>query len=387
MSRSWPPRSGLGLGAVLCTLAGIPSLTLGGMLDTPLPTFSDGKAAQRVGLVPTVVKNNNLETVFICTNLDSVPIHIGVEVFDKTGALGNSIAAGNGELLNVGVGATVTIGTSGTALLTEDETITTLPNLRNGSGRIVATSPRVACIAMLVDERHEIEDPALSSDSPPSLVVAPVWSCGNSVVDPFEECDDGNAVSGDGCDATCQTEAGAGCAPTPESGCRLAAPGRALVKITDKGGPKDRFRWKWSRGDATEVADFQDPVNGSSSYRVCIYDSSQQSQPLAGMDVPAGGTCDGKPCWKASSSGFNYRNKSISSKGIKKIGLKAGVAGMARILVKGKGSNLPLPALPLSLPMTIQLVVDDGAGTLECWETTFTSVSRNDSVQFKAKGP
>ena len=205
MSRSGPPRSGPGLCFLLCTLAGVPFLALGGMLDTPLPTFSDGKAAQRVGLVPMVVKNNNLETVFICTNLHTVPINIGVEVFDKTGALGNSIAAANGELLDVGVGATVTVATAATAVLTEDETITAIPNLRNGSGRIVATSPHVACIAMLVDERHVIEAPDPNS-SPPRLVVAPVWSCGNSVVDPFEACDDGNNNDGDGCSAGCLIE-------------------------------------------------------------------------------------------------------------------------------------------------------------------------------------
>ena len=34
----------------------------------------------------------------------------------------------------------------------------------------------------------------------------PAGSCGNDVVDPGEECDDGNGGSGDGCDATCHVE-------------------------------------------------------------------------------------------------------------------------------------------------------------------------------------
>jgi cysteine-rich repeat protein len=201
---------GVGLAAVLCTLLGSSSLTLGGMLDTPLPTFSDGKAAERVGLIPAVVKNNEVETDVICTNLDTVAVNVGLEVFDKSGVLANQIAlppTGNGEILNVPVGATVTIGTGGTPLLTENLVISGLPDLRNGSGRVVATTKNIACIAMLVDRLHEIVDPLINNQiKPPTLAPVPVWSCGNSRVDPFEQCDDGNSVAGDGCDATCQVE-------------------------------------------------------------------------------------------------------------------------------------------------------------------------------------
>jgi cysteine-rich repeat protein len=35
--------------------------------------------------------------------------------------------------------------------------------------------------------------------------------CGNGIVDPGEQCDDGNAAQGDGCSATCSNEAGAAC--------------------------------------------------------------------------------------------------------------------------------------------------------------------------------
>ena len=55
---SGPPRGALL--PILCALLTLPSLASGGMLDTPLPTFSDAKAAVRVGLVPAVVKNNTL---------------------------------------------------------------------------------------------------------------------------------------------------------------------------------------------------------------------------------------------------------------------------------------------------------------------------------------
>ena len=141
-----------------------------GPSNTPLPTFSDASPALHVYTVVGVVKNNNLETVFICTNLDTVAVHIGVEVFDKDGVLANSVNAGNGAILNVPVGATRTFGTSGTVLLTDDSQITGLPNLRNGSGRVVATSKTISCSALLVDEVHAIVDPLLCSTCPPPAV-------------------------------------------------------------------------------------------------------------------------------------------------------------------------------------------------------------------------
>ncbi len=132
-----------------------------GPTNTPLPTFSDASPALHVYTAVGVIKNNDLETVFICTNLDTVTVHLGVEVFDKDGVLANSVNAGNGAILNVPVGATRTIATSGTALLTEDALITLLPNLRNGSGRVVATSKTISCSALLLDEVHAIVDPLL----------------------------------------------------------------------------------------------------------------------------------------------------------------------------------------------------------------------------------
>jgi len=199
--------AGWGLALGLCALLGFPSRGLAGMLDTPLPTFSDGKSAQVVGLLPRVIKNHNLETVVVCTNLDTVAANIGLEVFDKDGVLVNSVNAGNGEILNVAVGATRTIGTAATALLTEDHKMTLLPDLRNGSGRVVASEAKVFCAALLVDQLHAIVEPSICPTCPvPSLVSAPVWACGNSIVDPFEQCDDGNLEGGDGCSASCASE-------------------------------------------------------------------------------------------------------------------------------------------------------------------------------------
>ena len=126
-----------------------------GPTDTPLPTFSDGKPAVAVYTAVGVIKGSNLETDFVCTNVDAVAVDIGLEVFDETGALRNSVHAGSGT-----------------------------NNLRNGSGRVVASGAPLGCIALAVDHLHTIEDPAVCATcQPPRLTTVPVLagaiSCGD----------------------------------------------------------------------------------------------------------------------------------------------------------------------------------------------------------------
>jgi len=168
-------------GAILALLVGaLARPSHAGPADTPLPTFSDGKPAVKVYTAVGVIKNNNLETDFFCTNLDSANHDIGVEVFDETGARRNAInVADNGAILTVGPGQTKTIGTSHTRQLHEDAVITLdlgtgtgLDNLKNGSGRVVATSKNISCAAVLVDKLHQICDPNAACNNPPPTVVS-----------------------------------------------------------------------------------------------------------------------------------------------------------------------------------------------------------------------
>src|SRR5262249_1816583 len=112
------------LAVIFAVLVILPLPAPGGVSDTPLPTFSDGKAARWAAMIPEVVKDNGVETDVICTNLSTNTVDIGLEVFDQNGVRGNSIAAGNGAILNVAPGHTVTIATGATAVLHEDATIT-----------------------------------------------------------------------------------------------------------------------------------------------------------------------------------------------------------------------------------------------------------------------
>jgi cysteine-rich repeat protein len=89
------------------------------------------------------------------------------------------------------------------------------------------------------------------------LSVASAPFCGDGVVDPGEECDDGNNIDGDGCSANCELEGGGeGCTPgywkqghhfvsypaplTPytlfSSVFENAFPGKTLVEVLDQGG-------------------------------------------------------------------------------------------------------------------------------------------------------
>jgi hypothetical protein len=44
-----------------------------------------------------------------------------------------------------------------------------------------------------------------------------------------------------------------------------------------------------------------------------------------------------------------------------------------------------LPALPLTIPVVVQLLIDDGV-TIECWQTTFSDLpKKNEATKFAAK--
>ncbi len=168
-------------GVLLMAILPVPRVAHAGVIDTPLPTFSDGKPSVRVYNAVGVIKGNNLQTDFICTNIDSVTVDIGVELFDETGALRNSIGANDGSFVNVTPGVTVTVGTGATAEFHEDKTITFnasgngADELINGSARVVATTKNVACTAIIADKFHTIVDPAVSPSAPaPSFTNLPL---------------------------------------------------------------------------------------------------------------------------------------------------------------------------------------------------------------------
>jgi hypothetical protein len=114
----------------------------------------------------------------------------------------------------------------------------------------------------------------------------------------------------------------------------------------------------------------------ANGYTLCLYDASAAPQPRLRVRAPAGSN------WKPSSAGFNYRSKAKTPDGILTAKLKAGPAGGTKILVKGKGDDLELPALTgLTLPVTVQLRRAGGG----CWGATFSTPLLSGAELFKSK--
>jgi hypothetical protein len=87
-----------------------------------------------------------------------------------------------------------------------------------------------------------------------------------------------------------------------------------------------------TRGAATAKAEFGSPL-ATTRYQLGTYDAAGET--IAAATAPAGGTCNGRPCWRESASGFRFRGPTGSVNGRRrsavKLTLKAGVDGKARI--------------------------------------------------------
>lgn len=173
----------------------------------------------------------------------------------------------------------------------------------------------------------------------------------------------------------------------PATGCHGTLPaGAALILKDQVDDAQDQFGWRLGKSTATTVGDFHDPVNGSAVYHVCVYDGSARPQPLLHVDVPAGGTCGTRPCWKPTRTGFSYSSRAATVDGVTAIKLAAGIDGKAKVHAKGKGILVPMPTLGLGFPVTAQLVIRDGV-TTECWQTTLSAARQNDATRFNGRGP
>jgi len=176
------------------------------------------------------------------------------------------------------------------------------------------------------------------------------------------------------------------CPPAPMPGCKLAESGKSSIAITDDSDDtKDGVKWKWSKGEATSLGEIGNPVTGVAHYSLCVYDTSGAQQPRLAVGVFAKSMCGANACWKAhGSKGVGYKDKAGQTDGVKQIQLTSGVDGKAKIGVNALGSGVDVPVLPPTLPVLVQLVVNEG-DRKACWEATYSTFTKLSAAQFKAK--
>ncbi len=176
------------------------------------------------------------------------------------------------------------------------------------------------------------------------------------------------------------------CPATPRTGCEDA--GRARLVLRDRpDDARDRLLLRL-KALALPGADVGDPF-AQTDLALCLYDASGA---LLGTSLPPGRSGALAPSdppgtttpWKATRAGFRYRDPAAAHGGVRLLRVKTGEAPRGAAVLRGKGPALGLPALPLTPPLTAQLVnVDAG----KCWQATFTSARQNDAAKVVAVLP
>lgn len=189
--------------------------------------------------------------------------------------------------------------------------------------------------------------------------------------------------------ATCSI----GCPEQPQTGC-FAAAGSSLSLTRDPGdGSRNKLKWKWAKGlSALTLGELGDPVNGSTDYRLCVYDESA-SVPVLKLNalVESGGTCPLRACWRAQgTTGWKYGNSAGNGTGVSRLTLKGGEVGRPSVQLAGKGANLALPE-PHSASDYFQqdgqvIVQLQSTSSSSCWQALFavTDTKKNEGNEFKA---
>src|SRR5262249_21859925 len=130
--------------------------------------------------------------------------------------------------------------------------------------------------------------------------------------------------------------------------------------------------------------DFGDPTTDT-DYVLCVYDEIADVPTLILANaIPAGDLCAGQPCWKPTTRGFKFANKAAIPDGLTAVTLKEGLEGASQITLKGVGSNLRCPPLPLAQDTKIVVQLKNDLGG--CWGAKFSApASRNEQIQFRDK--
>jgi hypothetical protein len=191
--------------------------------------------------------------------------------------------------------------------------------------------------------------------------------------------DDGTLCSDDECD-------GAGACEhlfRPATTCAVPTkPGKSKLTIKRNVDPaKSTLTWTWTTGPAGPFASPLAETNPA-SYELCVYDQPGATPRLVAQpDLPAGGLCKGRPCWRKTSSGFTYSDAEVTPDGVKSAKLSANRSGVGSLKVSAKGANLQFLSPPYAPAVVAQLRGTDGS----CYGATYSLLQQNTLVSFSGK--
>lgn len=159
------------------------------------------------------------------------------------------------------------------------------------------------------------------------------------------------------------------CGAAPAAGCHTAPRDQLTMKMPATA-RKRQLKWQWKPG-AVPAAELGTP--STSDVALCLWDA-------AGKRLGTG-VLASSPGWRAAGNGFRYSDRAGTPGGIT-TGRIVVSDTAGSLLFKGKGTLLGDVALPLTTPVTVQLV-PPGA----CWTSTWTgaAVTRNDADSFKSR--
>jgi hypothetical protein len=175
------------------------------------------------------------------------------------------------------------------------------------------------------------------------------------------------------------------CPILPLGGCRTALKSSFDLKDNSDDG-KDLLSWRWSRGQATALIDYGDPLGGATRYALCVYDASSNLE--MSVEIPDGTPMAGTGVWTTKSTSYGYKDKAGLPDGVSRASLRASVPSVdnAKIRVSGRGMNIDLPGGGVMLvpPVTVQLINSTNGN---CFEATYSGgqIIRNRTNRFVSR--
>lgn len=171
-------------------------------------------------------------------------------------------------------------------------------------------------------------------------------------------CDDGGR---------CRTLAA--CPPAPRDCTEASDSVLRLGKRPPGGAHRDRLFWSWN-GDA-DAPTFPDPTT-SGRYQLCAYGRALALD----LAAPTAASCDDttRPCWHVGAAGYKLVNP---HGGLASLRVTT-INDRSRILVRGTGSLLDAPYLPVVAPDGLVVQLQE-TGTGRCWAASYApdEIKRN----------